>query len=534
MSGISTATLKKWGMEIGEGIWGTVQGAFNERQTTTQILVDAAIGMIPLVGDATAARDLLAVAIRLIKEPARRTQVMEWVLIVILIFALIPVVGGMVKGVGRIALKVGKDVAENRKILAEVIGFLNRVGHGNAQKWLKQLDVLKFQPELISKLKGFCESISAAISQILKSRIGKLLPDGLRSTLISMGDGLLMLRDLGVRMIPDALKELHTKLKVLQELVYQGEAHMLVTGEKTITREVENHLVEKEIRAAIKSGKWPKCLVVAPADKVITPRLTKQLAKYFDRSKIKQGWPDLLSEITKLPGLSDVEYYKRLATFSGKVEAWAAKELAGKTIFRGFGPGGKLAGPTNAQGGFWGIGKIPTTTEEWRVFCGLLDEWNANGFLVKVTFSSLDEMKKFPELANELKVWQGKISEQFGDKIKNQYLEGGGNQLFGFMPKQIDDAVALMGKAAKASGNVGKQTVMGVEIEVVKTGWTNIEGVHGYAEMGQDLSKYAPKTRRLNADEIRLKTNIHAKTTNSATVAAARSGNALSAEHGVK
>lgn len=524
MSDVSTATLKKWGMEIGEGIWGTVQGAFNERQTTTQILVDAAIGMIPLVGDVTAARDLLAVCIRLVQEPARRTQVMEWVLLVILIFALIPVVGGMVKGVGRVALKVGKDVAENRKILAEVIGFLNRVGHGNAQKWLKQLDVLKFQPELISKFKGFCESISVTIGQILKSRVGKLLPDGLRGTLVSIGDGLLMLRDLGVRMIPDALKELHTKLKVLQDLVYQGEAHMLVTGEKTITREVENHLIEKEIRAAIKAGKWPKCLVDASGK--TDP--TKQLVRLMDTRKIKQGWPDLLKAIADdFPELKG-EFYKNLATFSGKVEAWAAKEMAGKTIFRAFGADGKLAGASNAQGAFWGMGHIPTTAEEWRKFSAVLDEWNANGFLVKVTFPSLAEMKKYPELANELKVWQGKISEQFGSKIKNQYLEGGGEQLFGFMPKQISDMANTMGEAAKTSGTVGKKTVMGVEVEVVKTGWTNVEGKIGYAETGQNLSQYAPATRRLDADEIRLKTNVQSKATNSAVVAGARTANQTS------
>ena len=71
MANIDLPTLKQWGMEIGVGIWGTVQGTFNERQTTTQIIVDAAIGMIPLVGDVTAARDLLAVSIHLI--PRART-----------------------------------------------------------------------------------------------------------------------------------------------------------------------------------------------------------------------------------------------------------------------------------------------------------------------------------------------------------------------------------------------------------------------------------------------------------------------------
>lgn len=77
MSGVSVAWFKETSLETGQWIWGTLQGAFNEKQTIGQITVDAVIGMIPLVGDVTAVRDLIAVSIGLTKEPKKRESVTE-------------------------------------------------------------------------------------------------------------------------------------------------------------------------------------------------------------------------------------------------------------------------------------------------------------------------------------------------------------------------------------------------------------------------------------------------------------------------
>ncbi|CAB3741858.1 hypothetical protein LMG22037_06536 [Paraburkholderia phenoliruptrix] len=78
-------------MEVGQWCWGTLEGAFNEKQTISQVIVDAVVGMIPLVGDVTAVRDLLAVGIDMSKDPKKREEVMQWVLLIVLVFALIPV-----------------------------------------------------------------------------------------------------------------------------------------------------------------------------------------------------------------------------------------------------------------------------------------------------------------------------------------------------------------------------------------------------------------------------------------------------------
>ena len=125
--GWSIEDFKKTSMEVGQWCWGTMQGAFNEKQTISQIITDAVIGMIPILGDVTAVRDLLAVSIGMSTDARKRQQVMEWVLLVVLVFALIPIVGGVIKGVGRLSLRVAGDAAKDEKLLSEVVEFLNRM-----------------------------------------------------------------------------------------------------------------------------------------------------------------------------------------------------------------------------------------------------------------------------------------------------------------------------------------------------------------------------------------------------------------------
>ncbi len=171
MSGVNVAWFKETSLETGQWIWGTLQGAFNEKQTIGQIIVDAVIGMIPLVGDVTAVRDLIAVSMGLAREPKKRESVTEWVFLVILLFALIPIIGGVIKGVGRLALRVTTKAAENMETLGAVIKFLNRIGEGDAVKWLNMLNVVQYQAQLIEKMCDFCNTIITDINQILKARI---------------------------------------------------------------------------------------------------------------------------------------------------------------------------------------------------------------------------------------------------------------------------------------------------------------------------------------------------------------------------
>ncbi len=94
-----------FGIEAVDWIWGTLKGGFNEKQTVSQIIVDAVIGMIPLVGDVTAVRDLIAIILGMANDPKKRESKLEWLALVVLLFALVPVIGGAIKGVGKLLLK---------------------------------------------------------------------------------------------------------------------------------------------------------------------------------------------------------------------------------------------------------------------------------------------------------------------------------------------------------------------------------------------------------------------------------------------
>jgi hypothetical protein len=55
------------------------------------------------------------------------------------------VIKGVIKGVGRLAIRATENVVQNApeiaRLASEMIALLNRLGHKNAEAWLKALDV---------------------------------------------------------------------------------------------------------------------------------------------------------------------------------------------------------------------------------------------------------------------------------------------------------------------------------------------------------------------------------------------------------
>jgi len=200
--------------EVGTWTWGTVQGAFNEKASLTQIIVDAVIGMIPLVGDATAARDLIAVVIGLSVDEEKRNSKWEWILLVVLLFALIPVFGGVIKGVGRITIKIGKEAAglvgaaraaHLQSGAKELVEFLNRIGVKNAEKWLLALRIGEHTGELVGKF----TKLITTIDKILLAGRGRLTNFlNVTGQIDRLRVGLEKVLTKGNEMIPVAVKEL--------------------------------------------------------------------------------------------------------------------------------------------------------------------------------------------------------------------------------------------------------------------------------------------------------------------------------------
>jgi hypothetical protein len=73
------------------------------------------------------------------------------------------------------------------------------------------------------------------------------------------------------------------------------------------------------------------------------------------------------------------------------------------------------------------------------------------------------------------------IAEQRGQKIGAQYLRGGSKQAMLKLPEEIATA---LGEAAAAVEKSGYEVVTagGVRWELRRTGWSDVNGIHGYVQ----------------------------------------------------
>jgi uncharacterized protein YukE len=178
-----------------------------------------------------------------------------------------------------------------------------------------------------------------------------------------------------------------------------------------------------------------------------------------------------------------------------------AEELAGKTIYRVFGKAKVQRAQALRGAEHLGFGGMVTSesAEEWRKKAAVLDEWNANGFIV-IAHLPQDLTSKMPDAA----AWHGTIAEQFGNKLANQYLEGGGEQLIvnlGDLAAQIHS----IGEEVKATGQAVTREINSVKLDFHPTGWKDVNGKYGFG----DPEKFTPLSlRRVNYPTVNCKAKL--------------------------
>jgi hypothetical protein len=494
--------FKQIATEVSGWLWGTVQGAWNEKQTVSQIIVDAVIGMIPLVGDATAVRDLLAVGTGLAESPEKRESKWQWVLLVVLLLALIPILGGVLKGVGRLIIRAAEDAMKESAKLVELgkdlVALLNRLGHKDAVQWLKALDFAKYEAQLVERCKAFCDTVILAINRYAL-KFQKVLPQSFVSRMESIAYGFAEIRKAADKMIPQAVKDLNEYLLKIQAHLVAGGVPALdralvyeaQTGRKVVTYAEEARLVESGSKKAIvHAGRFPQNM----ADKASAGKVYQHEA----------GYPDLLGwasqgKVTGAEGkVTTVEYYAPIAAASGAIRNVDLGE-EGAVLFRAFGPAGAThgveVGASRPASFWWGVGEAPKTAEEWRKHYAVLDEWNRNGMVAIVRVPRGGKVR--------VPACTSTVSEQFGKDIAGQYLEGGGKQAgvdFKLAP-DLSDVTDTMERLLKRGG--GKATLPnGVVVEVRQSGWKGINGKVGY---GADVIPGAGVTERLGVTELQSK-----------------------------
>jgi hypothetical protein len=382
--------------EVGDWIWGTLKGGFNEQMSISQIIVDAVIGMIPIVGDVTAVRDLIAVIIRLATDEKKREDKLEWVTLVLLLFALIPVAGGVIKGVGKLLMRAAEGVGKHAELLRDIIKLLNRIGEGNAVKFIRELDFEKYLPEIRGKWRELIQRIDEVLDTVIR-KAHRWIPDSMTRRLDELKRGITAMKNLGERMIPDAIKELNARLKQLQKALYEGEWHALGSAGKVTTREAEARLVE-----VIEDGE--KKMVWKAENMHFPPNPETAFTPV-------QGWPDLRKDRfrNQTTGVSE-----SIPPFHGPIRP---VHLPGGTKIR------RIVTETSRKEGWWWSMELAKDGKSWREDCAVLEHWSENGYFVELVI---------PEPG--LWVWEGKVSSQIANDASKadfgQYLKGGATQLF--------------------------------------------------------------------------------------------------------
>lgn len=427
---ISSTDSTAFAIEAVDWIWGTVKGGFGEKQTVSQILVDAMIGMIPLVGEVTAVRDLMALILGMAQDPKRRESKLEWLALAVLLFALVPVVGGAIKGVGKLLLKGGREAAGASNHLREMVAHLNRLGLGDAVKWLSGLHLEGWVDEALGIWQERTHRIMMVLDSI-QSQLKGVLPQPMLAHLAGLKEQIVALSRQGETMIPGAVRELSERLKAAQRHMYQGEWHEIPKNLASNTWETEARLVD------VPGGKkWVVEKMPYPPN--------------GPESFVSQdGWPDLLDETNwkyvEVDTRTKFATYKVISCFSGPMRP--VRIPAGTRIHR-------IIQDKDYAAGDWWVYSLPESGVEWREGLAVLDSWNGNGLYVEMTV---------PE--GGLLAWEGKAAGQVenspkAQQTRGQYLEGGKVQLF------IDLKFGANTKAVKNISNP------------IETHWTGHTGLH--------------------------------------------------------
>ncbi|MEB0165448.1 hypothetical protein QN360_21355, partial [Glaciimonas sp. CA11.2] len=134
--------------QIGNGaqwIGGALKGEFKTKPTVGQIVVDAVVSMFPVAGEITAARDAIAISLRMADSDKEAKDIWNWVALVLCLLAVVPVLGGILKGVGRLLLQAAYDSAKLSHIGEQILAFLRKMGYGNTRVFFNTLDFTAYQ-----------------------------------------------------------------------------------------------------------------------------------------------------------------------------------------------------------------------------------------------------------------------------------------------------------------------------------------------------------------------------------------------------
>ena len=212
-----------WNGAKGGAKWvgGVVVGEFNTKQSTGQIVTDAVISMFPIAGEITAARDAVAIGLRLADSPDDADDLYDWIGLVLCLLAVIPILGGVLKGVGKLLIRAASKSEDLVKLGKEILAFLRKMGYGDPAKWLRELNFAKYQGDVMKAFDALLTRL-VDVTLFIPKRLGSVLPASVKQYFVALPDKLERLRTLGSSKIPKAIRELNSCLDRVRTKLVDG------------------------------------------------------------------------------------------------------------------------------------------------------------------------------------------------------------------------------------------------------------------------------------------------------------------------
>jgi len=391
--------------------WQAVQGDFNENRSTGQIVVDAAVSMIPLVDQICDVRDLIANCKKLRQDSS---DTWAWVALVLTLIGLVPFLGSFLKGVLKIFFSFirragGKAITESvDSAITWVIDLLRREAF---QKYLREqnidevFDWLAKETKKVKSKIGTTELLKAfdsAISTLkeLTAKVSNIPIVGNRA--VQAVEQVLWVRSCA----SEGIKRVDlTIAAIFDAIIFRLE------GEKLLSRQAIVNLNNIHYRGALPEATavtlmravHPCPSWLSEGSKVRWSEADPDLMAKRIEKKVAEKWPPLTEQ--------NIKSFHKLT----------ADEITGPArLFRIISPNSRaMSDCWISEKVFNDIQNSPDPRAAWRKFLGVWPDWNVNGQFV------VYDLK-----ANEkLKVWRGPASSQKKDTLPDRHLEGGWEQI---------------------------------------------------------------------------------------------------------
>lgn len=394
-----------------EWFWEAMQGDFNEERSTGQLVIDAAISMIPLVDQVCDVRDLIADCNKLRKDIK---DTWAWVALALTLMGLFPTLGSLVKGVLKIFFgfvrRMGGEATIRAVELAMtwVITFLRR---RDVQKYLrlhKVDEVFKWLAVEIKALRG-------------KVKVGALLQ--------AFDRGIKVLENMvnKVSYIPKIGAKAKACLEEVRDIRHVADQYLdkalrpVQDILDTIVMRLERESMERQ-RGILNANNIHYRGALPEASAVTLMRNAEPPPSWLSKGKNSE-FPGL--DYLKRKNRVDDKAAEGWPTLSKRnVESFAdmvADEIKGPArLYRILAPNSRaMSDCWVTEEVFKRLQALSEPRAAWRKHLAVWPDWNVNGQFVVYDIKP----------GESLKVWRGKASTQLRRDLPNHHLEGGWEQV---------------------------------------------------------------------------------------------------------